>query len=51
MDSAFLSLVHATVDYVDDRFGRAAAWTTTVLMLTVGFALVAMFSLWVIGLL
>lgn len=40
-DAFFVALVEGVSDYVDDRYGRAAAWLAGIIMLAMLVALIA----------
>jgi hypothetical protein len=44
---AFTDLVHAIVDYAEERWGRAAAWVVSALLLTAAFGMVVAIGLWI----
>lgn len=45
-DVLFVALAEGMIEYVDDKYGRAAAWVAGVTMLAIPIALLAGFIWW-----
>ena len=45
-DIWFVAVAEAVIEYVDDRYGRAAAWFAGVVMLAMPFVLLAGVAWW-----
>lgn len=48
-DILFLALAEDAIEYVDERFGRAAAWLVGLLMLALPVALLVVTIWWLAG--
>lgn len=48
MDVGFLDLADGVVRWVDDRFGRLAAWLTAGLMVMFALALLVAVAMWLL---